>query len=150
MIRAIIGVEGSIFSSIYYEIALYIFDVLVIFITISTLVGKKADIISAEVRVITTDSIIVWLIFSKGAYEFADQALILLEVSASVSVLKNVAIFFLFVPLLLISGILGIKRYSKLKAKRKAIKKRKKTIKETEKKKKKAAKKRKKTIKKQK
>lgn len=148
MIRAIIGVEGSIFSSIYYEIALYIFDVLVIFITISTLVGKKAEIISKEIRFITTDSIIIWLIFSKGAYEFADQALTLLQVSVSVSVLKNVAIFFLFVPLLLISGILGIKKYSKLKEGRKRIKKRKKTMKENEKKKKIAAKKRRKAMKK--
>ena len=110
-------------SSIYIQLGLYIFDVLLLLYTIGGIVGKKADSLSSALPM-KPETILIWLIFSKAAFEFADAL-----PSASAGILKAALSFLLFVPMVFIIGLYGIFRYGKTKKERKVKKKKKKTAK---------------------
>ncbi|MHA1149774.1 MAG: hypothetical protein ACTSR8_16180 [Promethearchaeota archaeon] len=99
------------------QIALYIFDLYLVLGTIGSLIGKKADKIASGLekipligKMIRPDGIIIWLIFSKVAYEFANSI-----PDTAVSSLKATLVFILFIPLFLITGLYGMYQYGKLK-----------------------------------
>ncbi len=102
------------------QILLYIFDLILILVTIGSLLGRS-EWLTDKLKIIKPDAIIIWLIFSKAAYELADTM-----GELDVSLLKAVGVFVLFVPLFIIIGIYGILKYGKLKKQRKIQKKQKK------------------------
>jgi hypothetical protein len=115
---------------------IYIFEVLVILYTISTLIGTKAEII-LDLKVfkpIKQDGILIFLILCKVADEFGDYLLVDNKIAGvNAGLLKNVAIFWLFIPLMVIMGLYGILSYGKIKLKRKREKRLKKKRKADEK-----------------
>ncbi|MHA1294812.1 MAG: zinc-ribbon domain-containing protein [Promethearchaeota archaeon] len=134
MIKAFLAVGGDSdggSSIIYVQIALYLFDLFLILSTMGSLVGKRAELISEKIH-IRPENILIWLIFAKAAYEFADAV-----PGMEASQFKAIWVFVLFIPLVFIMGIYGIKSYGKLKKERKRRKKRSKIEKTSEKKKKK-------------
>ena len=92
-------------------IALYIFDVLLIIYTTTTLIGTKTEILSKKIKFIKPDGVLMWLFFSKAAYEFAKGGLENINVAA----FNAIAGILLFVVLFSIAGLYGIKSYGKRK-----------------------------------
>lgn len=101
---------------------LFIFDLFIILYTISALIGTKAEII-LDLKVfkpIKADGILIFLILCKVAYEFGDFYLADNKVAGVNAVLlKNISVFFLFIPLMIIMGLYGIISYDKIKKERK-------------------------------
>jgi len=126
MVNAFLGGEVSNVSPILDNpityIILFIFDVFLILYTISCLIGSKAEII-LDLKIfkpIKPDGILIFLILCKVAYEFGTYYLADNEViGVNAVLLKNVAVFFLFLPLFLIMGLAGILQYGKIKKERK-------------------------------
>ena len=100
-------------TSIGLQLIMYILDVLLILYTITTIIGEKTEILSEKFKFIKPDAILMWLIFSKAAYEFAKGGL-------PTGIIRTTAIvqFLLFLPLLFIAGLYGIISYSRKKKKR--------------------------------
>ena len=104
------------------QISLYFFDLFLLLVTMGSLIGKKTEIISKKLKFIKSEVIIIWLIFSKSAYEFTfvlptpDEGM---PVSYSFIMIS----FIIFIPLFLFIGFYGIYNYFKLKKQRKEKKK---------------------------
>jgi hypothetical protein len=81
--------------------------------TIGILVGKRAELISKKIKLFKADTILIWLIFSKAAYEMA-----IINNPGLVSD-KNWWVLTIFIFLLGIVGVLGIATYKKYRKKRK-------------------------------
>ena len=101
---------------------IFAFELILILYTISVLIGSKAEII-LDLKVfkpIKPDGILIFLILSKVAYEFGDILLADYEYGgANIVLLKNVAVFWLFIPLMVFMGLYGIMNYGKVKRERK-------------------------------
>jgi hypothetical protein len=100
------------------QIGLYLFDVGLIFYTVSTIIGEKSEVIHKKLKIINIDTIILWLIFSKAAFELANVA----DPRIRAELLNAILGFLLFIPLLIIAGLYGIWSYSKIKKTRKSNK----------------------------
>lgn len=100
--------------SLPVTIALYLFDLFLILYTIGKLIGEKADIISEKVKFIKADAILIFLIFSKAAYEFGASEITAIDASRFGAIWG----FVLFIPLLFITGLYGIINYSKVSKER--------------------------------
>jgi hypothetical protein len=109
-----LGSSGNTTYDLWLEIGLYLFDLGLIIYTISTIIGEKSEKISETLRIMKVDAIIMWLIFSKAAYELANAA----DPRIAADVLNSILGFLLFIPLLIIAGIYGIKKYGKIKEER--------------------------------
>ena len=96
------------------QVLLYLFDLFLIVYTISTIIGEKSEKISETLKIMKVDAIIMWLIFSKAAYEIAVAA----DPRISADLVNAVLGFFLFVPLFAIAGVYGIIKYGKIKKER--------------------------------
>ncbi len=107
------GSNGETTYGIGIQLVMYILDVLLIIYTITTIIGEKTEILSEKFKFIKPDAIIMWLIFSKAAYEFAKGG-------QPAGIVRTTVIvqFLLFIPLLFIAGLYGIISYSKKKKKR--------------------------------
>lgn len=99
----------SLYSSAYMSIAMFAADLFLVLLSVAGLIGEKADEINKKIEYIKADAILIWILFSKAAYEYANVALQAVQVSS----LKTVGVFVLFVPLIVIGGLLGIKKYKK-------------------------------------
>jgi hypothetical protein len=102
---------------------IFAFELILILYTISVLIGSKAEII-LDLKVfkpIKPDGIMIFLILCKVAYEFGDILLADFEAPGGVNIvlLKHVAVFWLFIPLMFVMGIYGIAKYGKIKRERK-------------------------------
>ena len=126
MVNAFLGGEVANVSPILdnpitYAL-LFIFNLFIILYTISALIGTKAEII-LDLKVfkpIKADGILIFLILCKVAYEFGDFYLADNKVAGVNAVLlKNISVFFLFIPLMIIMGLYGIISYDKIKKERK-------------------------------
>jgi len=104
----------------YIKLGLYVFDVLLLLYTLGGIVGEKAEKLSSSLPM-KPETILVWLIFSKAAFEFADA----LPFGAT-GTLKAALSFLLFVPMVFVIGFYGIIKYGKTKKERKKKKKKKK------------------------
>ena len=107
------------------QISLYFFDLFLLLVTMGSLIGKKAKIISKKLKFIKSEVIIIWLVFSKSAYEFT-FALPTPDDGMSVSSSFIMISFIIFIPLFVFIGFFGIYDYFKLKKQRKEKKKAKK------------------------
>jgi hypothetical protein len=125
-------------TPLYQVIALLFLDLFILLYSIGAILGKQGEVLTEEIKVFDKDTVLLWLIFSKAAWEFATnfpwgtfgviQAFgirdpselgVLLNLIAACTIL---AIFFF---LIIIYGFYGIHQYGKekeqLKAKRDEI-----------------------------
>ncbi|MFX1394074.1 MAG: hypothetical protein ACFFAH_10910 [Promethearchaeota archaeon] len=105
----IITSSGDTTYNFGLRLALYLFDVLLIIYTTTTLIGKKTEVLSEKLKFIKPDGILMWLIFSKAAYEFAKAGL----ENINIGVFNAIAGLLVFVVLFFIAGLYGIVSYGK-------------------------------------
>jgi len=129
MVNAFLGgqvanVSPLLDNPITYVI-LFIFDLFVILYTISALIGSKAEVI-LDLKIfkpIKPDGILIFLILCKVAYTFGGYYLAdSVFGGTNADLLKNVLVFWLFIPLMIIMGLVGILQYGKIKRERKTEK----------------------------
>ena len=118
---SLINGEESVFA-LPIQISLYTFDLFLLLVTMGSLIGKKAEIISKKLKFIKSEVIIIWLVFSKSAYEF----LFALPTPDDGIPAFIMIPFIIFIPLFVFIGFYGIYNYFKLKKQRKEKKKAKK------------------------
>ncbi|MFX1453391.1 MAG: hypothetical protein ACFFCM_21330, partial [Promethearchaeota archaeon] len=94
-------------SPLIIRIVIAALDLLILLYTIGILVGERAEIIRKKIKVLNADTILIWLIFSKAAYELA----VILD--PSLTSVKNQWVLLIFVALLGIVGLIGIYKYKK-------------------------------------
>ena len=103
--------EGPTEYLVEIQIVLFIIDTVFLLYTISKLVGKRAEILSDTLKFFKTDTILIWLIFSKATYEF-----IIALPGTQADLVYNVSVFILFLPLLVLMGLYGMFKHGKVKA----------------------------------
>ncbi|MFX1503127.1 MAG: hypothetical protein ACFFDH_19360 [Promethearchaeota archaeon] len=118
--------EGS--GPIWAYITLIIPDMIIIFYSLSTLMGSQAELLSKRLKRFGLDTVIIWLILSKVTYEFIhyfpyDELsgfnIPLMQWFAKnidndfINDIKNIAVLVFFVLLLIIIGIYEIRKYSR-------------------------------------
>ncbi|MBD3342960.1 MAG: hypothetical protein GF353_27940 [Candidatus Lokiarchaeota archaeon] len=97
------------------NIGFYVFDLFMIIYVIASIIGVKTEVLSKQFKFLKPDAILVWLIFSKAAFELGKA---LYEISPSgislmnISVVNSILGYVLFIPLFLIAGIYGIYKFS--------------------------------------
>ena len=114
-------------SSIYTQFALIAVDLFIILYSISTLMGSQANLLFKRLNLkrIGLDTILIWLIFSKVAYEFAHNfpyswlagfpyidVLSYLDESI-VNLGKNIGVLIFFILILAVLGLYQMHKYSK-------------------------------------
>jgi len=109
--------SGDTTYSLGLRIAIYAFDVLLIVYTTATLIGTKTEVLSEKFKFVKPDGILMWLIFSKAAYEFAKGGM----ETMNISVFNAIAGIILFTGLFLIAGLYGIISYGKREKKSKKV-----------------------------
>ena len=113
-------------SSIATQSIMLIVDLLILIYSISTLMGSQAELLSKKIGIkrIGVDSVLIWLVFSKVAYEFIhnypftlfsgfayiDFIDILDE--AIINLLKNIGVLIFFLIILVALGFHQIKKYN--------------------------------------
>ena len=117
---------GGVETSIATQIIMLIVDLLILLYSISTLMGSQAEILSKNIGIkrIGVDSILIWLVFSKVAYEFIHNypfslfsgfayidAIDLLDESV-INLLKNIGVLIFFLIILVALGFHQIKKYN--------------------------------------
>jgi hypothetical protein len=111
-------------SSVYIQIALLVFDIGIIVYSISTILGSQAELLADKLKYFTISNILVWLIFSKAAYEFAvnfpykdilglpiPYIDYIVGIGSNLTLIRNIAVMGFFVLLLLFLGIYEIIKY---------------------------------------
>ena len=102
---------------LWVQVVLYLLDIFMIIYVITTIIGTKTEVLSEKFKFIKPDSILIWLIFSKAAYEFGRALYRILPSEANtmnVTVLNAIMTYLIFIPLFAIAGIYGIIKYSKI------------------------------------
>jgi len=94
--------------SLGLRIAIYVFDVILIIYTTATLIGTKTEVLSEKFKFVKPDGILMWLIFSKAAYEFAKAGMENMNISAFNAIVGII----LFTVLFFIAGLYGIAKYA--------------------------------------
>ena len=121
-IRSIGGVESSIAT----QIIMLIVDLLILLYSISTLMGSQAELLSKNIGIkrIGVDSVLIWLVFSKVAYEFIHNYpfklfsgfayfdFIDLLDEDIINFLKNIGVLIFFLIILVALGFHQIKKYN--------------------------------------
>ncbi|MFX0142365.1 MAG: hypothetical protein ACFFDN_52480, partial [Candidatus Hodarchaeota archaeon] len=123
-------------SSLDMVIVLIVLDLIILLYSIGSILGTKGEILAEKVKIFNIDSALLWLIFSKAAWEFAvnypyglfggPQALGIQNVSnigATITLIANVIILATFFCLTIIFGFYGINKYGIEKERMKAEKK---------------------------
>lgn len=82
-------------------------DILILLYVIERLMGERADLLSKKLKPIKAETILMWLIFSKAAYELA----IILD--PTWTSFRNQWVLFIFVALVGLVGIYGLIKYKK-------------------------------------
>jgi ribosomal protein L40E len=106
---------NSTSTSIPLGIALYFINFLILLNVIGGLIGTKTTVLKQKLRIFSTDTILMWLIFSVTSYEFASLGLENIEVE----LFRYIVVYVLFIPFLFILGLYGIIHYNKIMGKRK-------------------------------
>lgn len=112
-------------TSMTTQVIMLVLDLLILIYSISTLMGSQAELLSKKIKIkrIGVDSVLIWLVFSKVAYEFVhnypftlfsgfayvDYIDILDE--ASINLSKNIGVLFFFLILLVSLGFYQIRKY---------------------------------------
>ena len=109
------------------KVVMLIFDLLILLYSVSTLMGSQAELLSKRFKRFGIDTVILWLILSKVAYEFiyffpysifeaANTPWInsLKDIDNDfINIIKNVAVLGFFLLLLIIIGLYEIIKYNK-------------------------------------
>ncbi len=119
--------EPKGYEDIWAYFTLIIPDMIIIFYSLSMLMGSQAELLSKRLKRFGLDTVIIWLILSKVTYEFIhyfpyDELSIfkipLIQWFAEnidndfINYIKNIAVLAFFVLLLIIIGIYEIRKYS--------------------------------------
>ncbi|MFX0017539.1 MAG: hypothetical protein ACFFAK_03460 [Promethearchaeota archaeon] len=125
---ALKSVGGGGSSSPVTQILMILIDIFIILYSISTLMGSQAELLGKRVfkksMRIGIDTILLWLVFSKVAYEFVhyfpydwlqglpyiDFITILNE--SIINLLRNIGILIFFIAVLVILGLYEIRKYN--------------------------------------
>ena len=116
---------GGVKSSTATQIIMLIVDLFILIYSISTLMGSQAELLSKKIGIkrIGVDSVLIWLVFSKVAYEFIHNYpfrlfsgyayidIIDLLDEAVVNFLKNIGVLLFFLIILVALGFHQIKKY---------------------------------------
>jgi hypothetical protein len=119
---------GGAETSIATQFIMLIVDFFILLYSISTLMGSQAELLSKSIGIkrIGVDSILIWLVFSKVAYEFIHNypfslfsgfgfayidAIDLLNESV-INLLKNIGVLLFFLIILVALGYHQIKKYN--------------------------------------
>lgn len=99
-------------------------DIFILLYSISTILGSQAELISEKFKLFSVDRALIWLIFSKGAYEFAANFPydllsniplsfidFVIVVGNELNLIKNIAVLALFVILVIVIGLYQIIKY---------------------------------------
>ncbi|MFX1409846.1 MAG: hypothetical protein ACFFA6_05815 [Promethearchaeota archaeon] len=119
-----IDTEPDKIGSIWAYLGIIIPDLLIIFYSLSTLMGSQAELLNKRIKRFGIDTVIIWLILSKVAYEFihffpyevfekANTPWInaLKDIDNDlINLIKNFAVLIFFIALLVILGIYEIKK----------------------------------------
>ena len=117
------GGEGT---SIPTQIIMLIVDLFILIYSISTLMGSQAELLSKRLRIkrIGVDSVLIWLVFSKVAYEFIHNYPFTLFSGLAyndfinfldenvINLIKNVFVLLFFLFILVTLGFHEIKKYN--------------------------------------
>ncbi len=131
--------EGGASQSILLYFGMLVLDLGILFYTISS-IFSNSDVLEKKLKVFNEDSILLWLIFSRAAWEFAvnfpyeiiagipiGYVELIVQIGPWLNLGKNIAILALFILLALLFGIYGVVTYGKEKEHMK-VKKEKKAI----------------------
>jgi len=117
---------GGAKSSTTTQIIMLIVDLLILIYSISTLMGSQAELLSKKIGIkrIGVDSVLIWLVFSKVAYEFIRNYpfslfsgfvgfdIIGILDESFINFLKNAGVLVFFLILLVTLGFHQIKKYN--------------------------------------
>ena len=117
---------GGVESSIATQIIMLIIDLFILIYSISTLMGSQAELLSKNIGIkrIDVDSVLIWLVFSKVAYEFIHNypftlfsGFAYIDIidfldEAVINLLKNIGVLLFFLILLVSLGFHQIKKYN--------------------------------------
>ena len=117
---------GGVKSSIATQTIMLIVDLLILLYSISTLMGSQAELLSKNIGIkrIGVDSVLIWLVFSKVAYEFIRNYpfslfsgfvgfdIIGILDEAFINFLKNAGVLVFFLIILVSLGFNQIKKYN--------------------------------------
>jgi len=117
---------GGVDSSIATQVIMLIVDLFILLYSISTLMGSQAEILSKNLGIkrIGVDSVLIWLVFSKVAYEFIHNYPFTLFSGfayidyidfldeAIINLLKNIGVLLFFLIILVTLGFHQIKKYN--------------------------------------
>jgi hypothetical protein len=118
---------GGADSSTLTQAVMLLLDLLIILYSISTLMGSQAELLSKNLGVerISVDSILIWLVLSKVAYEFIRnypfqlfREFAYLDIvdflnEASINLWKNIGVLAFFLILLVTLGFYQIRKYNR-------------------------------------
>ncbi len=117
-------------ASFWAYLGIIIPDLLIIFYSLSTLMGSQAELLNKRLKRFNIDTVIIWLILSKVTYEFIHYFpySILKDINISwipwiselsslddrkINNIKNFAVLIFFIVILVIFGIYEITKYHK-------------------------------------
>ncbi len=117
---------GGVESSIATQIIMLIVDIMILIYSVSTLMGSQAELLSKNIGIkrIGVDSVLIWLVFSKVAYEFIHNYpftlfsgfayidFIDILDDAIINLLKNIGVLLFFLLILVALGFHQIKKYN--------------------------------------
>ncbi|NVM18152.1 MAG: hypothetical protein HWN80_10580 [Candidatus Lokiarchaeota archaeon] len=117
---------GGETTSIATQSVMLLLDLFILLYSISTLMGSQAELLSKNIGIkrIGVDSILIWLVFSKVAYEFIHNypfqlfsAFAYIDFidfldEAVINLSKNIGVLFFFLILLVALGFYQIRKYN--------------------------------------
>jgi len=117
---------GGESSSVTTQVIMLVVDLFILLYSISTLMGSQAELLRKKINMkrIGVDSILIWLVFSKVAYEFIHNYpftlfsgfayidIIDLLNADVINLIKNIAVLLFFLFLLVALGFNQIKKYN--------------------------------------
>lgn len=112
-----IGSGDSTTSSVQLQILLYFFSLFLLLNTIGGIITEKTEVLKAKLRIFSTDTILVWLIFSIASFEFIAglQAYTAQTQGSSgeIELFRYIVVYLLFIPLTILMTAYGMRNYSK-------------------------------------
>ena len=117
---------GGESTSTTTQIIMLLVDLFILIYSISTLMGSQAELLSKKIRFkrVGVDSVLIWLVFSKVAYEFIHNypfslfsGFVYIEYidildEAIINLSKNIGVLFFFLIILVTLGFYQIRKYN--------------------------------------
>ena len=117
---------GGADTSVTTQVIMLILDLLILLYSVSTLMGSQAELLSKKLKNkrLGVDSVLIWLVFSKVAYEFIHNYpftlfsgfayinYIDLLNESIINLSKNIGVLFFFLILLVTLGFYQIRKYN--------------------------------------